>query len=154
MSDFPSQPLAGVIEGGAHRLIVRVYYEDTDFSGLVYHASHLKFFERGRSDYLRLLGIHHHELAAQETPLVFAVAEIHIRYRAAARIDDILTVTSRLTGLKGAQLFVEQAITRGDALVAEARLSAVCLDGKGAPRRLPKPLMDVIKAHLPVAKDG
>ena len=145
--------LAGTIDDFEHRLNVRVYYEDTDFTSVVYHANHLKYFERGRSDYLRLLGIHHHRLAAMDPPLAFAVAQINIRYRNAARIDDVLTVTSRLAGTRGAQFFIDQAILRAGVVIAEGRVDVVCIDAQGAPRRLPKALSDVIKTHLPAGKD-
>ncbi len=147
-TEVPSQSLAGVIEGGAHRLRVRVYYEDTDFTGVVYHANYLKYFERGRSDYLRLLGIHHHQLAGLDPPLAFAVAEVNIRYRAAARIDEVLEVVTRLSGSRGAQVFLDQVIERDGHTVAQARIDVVCIDGQGRPRRLPKALSDVINAHV------
>ena len=148
-ADIPEQPLAGAIYGDEHRLMIRVYYEDTDFTGLVYHANYLKYFERGRSDYLRLLGIHHHRLAALDPPLAFAVARIEVRYRAAARIDEVLTVRTRLTGTRGAQVFIAQTIERAGVVVGEATLDVVCIDGGGAPKRLPKLLCDVINAHGP-----
>ena len=146
-SEIPSQALAGVITDKAHRLMVRVYYEDTDFTGVVYHANYLKYFERGRSDYLRLLGIHHHRLAALDPPMAFAVARIDVRYKAVARIDDVLTVVTRVAGSKGAQFFLDQTIERDGALVALAHLDIVCIDGAGRPRRLPKALGDVISGH-------
>ncbi len=148
--DIPSQSLAGVIDDGEHRLMVRVYYEDTDFTGVVYHANYLKFFERARTDYLRLLGIRHSAMAARDLPLAFAVAQINVRYRAAARIDDLLTVHTRMAGAKGAQVFLDQRIERDFTLVAEARLDIVCIDGAGRPKRLPAELAEVINA----AKSG
>ncbi len=150
--EIPSQPLAGVIADGVHRLKVRVYYEDTDFTGVVYHANYLKYFERGRSDYLRLLGIHHHQWASLDKPLAFAVAGINVRYKAVARIDDILTVVTRLDRSRGAQVFLEQVIEREGAVVAEAHLDIVCVDGQGRPKRLPKALSEVINANA--AKDN
>ena len=152
MTDDPYQSLAGTITGDEHRLLIRVYYEDTDFTGVVYHANYLKFFERGRSDYLRLLGIHHHRLATLDPPMAFAVAGINVRYKATARIDDVLTVVTRVAGAKGAQFFLDQAILRDDTLVAAARLDIVCIDVQGRPRRLPKDLADVINAHKADAK--
>ena len=124
--------------------MIRVYYEDTDFSGVVYYANYMKFFERGRSDFLRLIGIHHHELAKMEPPLAFAVAHIDITYRAPAKIDDILLVRSRSAGMKGAQFFLHQSIERDGVLLCEARFDAVCIGFDGRPRRLPKALIDVI----------
>ncbi len=148
MTDSPTQPLAGVIVDNAHHLKVRVYYEDTDFSGVVYYANYLKFFERGRSDFLRLLGIHHHELASLPEPLAFAVAHVDVRYRAPARIDDIVTVISRVTTVKAAQFILDQRIERDGQLLCEARFDIVCIDLKSKPRRLPRGLLDVITIHL------
>ena len=148
--DTPAQPLAGVIENGEHRLMVRVYYEDTDFTGVVYHANYLKFFERARTDYLRLLGIRHSAMAARDVPLAFAVAQINVRYRATARIDDLLAVHTRMAGARGAQVFLDQLIERDGATIAEARLDIVCIDGAGRPKRLPKDLAEAINA----AKSG
>jgi acyl-CoA thioester hydrolase len=144
----PVQPLSGVILDNAHHLKVRVYYEDTDFSGVVYYANYLKFFERGRSDFLRLLGIHHHELAALPEPLAFAVAHVDVRYRAPAKIDDIVTVISRVTTIKAAQFILDQRIERDGRLLCQARFDIVCIDLKSKPRRLPKHLQDVITIHL------
>jgi acyl-CoA thioester hydrolase len=140
----PLQPLSGVIEAGEHRLMVRVYYEDTDFTGLVYHANYLKFFERGRSDYLRLLGVHHHELNAHEDRLAFAVAHIDIRYRSPARIDDVITVRTRLANVRGAQFLLEQACERDGVTLCEGRINVVCIDGDGRPRRLPKAFAEAL----------
>lgn len=149
MTEIPSQSLSGQIVDGEHHLLVRVYYEDTDFSGVVYYANYMKFFERGRSDYLRLLGIHHTELAALPEPLGFAVAHIDVRYKAPAKIDDILLVRSRPTGMKGAQFFLHQRIERDGLLLCEAHFTAVCIDFKNRPKRLPKSLAAFIEATVP-----
>jgi len=154
MTDMPVQALAGRIVDGEHQLFIRVYYEDTDFSGVVYYANYMKFFERGRSDFLRLLGIHHLELAALDIPLAFAVAHIDVRYRAPARIDDIVVVKSRSAGMKGAQFFLDQRIERDGVLLCEAKFTAVCIDFNNRPRRLPKLLVDRISGHHSEPDDG
>ncbi len=140
----PSQPLSGVIEAGEHRLMVRVYYEDTDFTGLVYHANYLKYFERGRSDFLRVRGVHHTELRAHEEQFAFAVAHIDLRYRSPARIDDVITVRTRVAGTRGAQIFMEQSCERDGTVLCEGRFDIVCIDGGGRPRRLPKALAEAL----------
>ena len=139
--------LTGEIKGDAHYLPVRIYYEDTDFSGVVYHANYLKYFERGRTEYMRALGVHHHQLAALDEPLAFAVAEINVKYKAPARIDELITVVSRLVSARGASFVIDQAIVRDEATLATARLHVVCIDGQGRPKRLAKHLMDVLKGH-------
>jgi acyl-CoA thioester hydrolase len=87
-----SEPSAGWVEGREHVLPVRVYYEDTDLSGLVYHANYVRYFERGRSDFLRTGGVHHAELLARPDPVAFAVTRMEIDFRRGARIDDALLV--------------------------------------------------------------
>ncbi|HWU49934.1 MAG TPA: tol-pal system-associated acyl-CoA thioesterase [Asticcacaulis sp.] len=146
--------LSGQIIDHEHRLPIRVYYEDTDFSGVVYYANYLKFFERGRSDYLRLIGVHHHELAALPEPLAFAVADIHVRYKAPARIDDLIETRTRMSGLRGASFHVSQRLLRGDQVLTEAEVKAVCIDLNGRLRRLPPDLQARLAACCVNEKDA
>lgn len=139
-----SQPLSGTIEADEHRLMVRVYYEDTDFTGLVYHANYLKYFERGRSDFLRVRGVHHTQLRAHEDQLAFAVAHIDLRYRSPARIDDVIIVRTRIAGTRGARIFMEQSCERDGVVLCEGRFDIVCIDGSGRPRRLPPMLAEAL----------
>lgn len=125
-----------------HRLPVRVYYEDTDFSGIVYHARYLHFFERGRTESLRAIGIHHSELAAGPDPLAFAVRRMAVEFERAARVDDVLIVETLYRPQKGARLMIGQRIVRGDEQVASADVEAVCIDGAGRARRPPKHLSE------------
>src|SRR5215475_10199806 len=97
-SDTPS---AGRFEGRTHILPVRIYYEDTDFTGIVYHANYLRYFERGRSDFLRLAGVHHNALLDAADPLGFAVNRINLEFLKPARIDDALLVKSHFDAMKG-----------------------------------------------------
>jgi acyl-CoA thioester hydrolase len=142
--------LAGRIVGRVHCLPVRVYYEDTDFSGTVYHASYLKFCERGRSDCLRLLGIHHHELARQETggPLGFVVRRLEADFLKPARIDEVLLVETRFVELRGARLELDQAVRRGEAPLFAARVTIALVDGAGRPKRVPETMRAVIVERL------
>jgi acyl-CoA thioester hydrolase len=119
----------------AHRIQVRVYYEDTDFSGAVYHAAYLHFFERGRTEFLRAEGIHHSELASEG--IAFAVRSMEIEFPRAAHIDDLLVVDTAVVEVSGARLTLDQSIERGDELVARAKVVVVAIkDGKAT--RLPK----------------
>lgn len=131
--------LAGRIAAGAHILPVRVYYEDTDFSGVVYHASYLRFCERGRSDFLRLAGAHHRKLAAggDGEVLAFAVRHMEIDYLKPARIDEVLEVVTRLEEVGGASVTLAQTIRRDAATLFSARVRAALVNGEGRPRRLP-----------------
>jgi acyl-CoA thioester hydrolase len=135
--------LAGRIEGKTHILPVRVYYEDTDFSGIVYHANYLRFAERGRSDFLRLAGVNHTELFQGDDPLAFAIHRMEIDFVRPARIDDRLEVHTRYARAGGARLEAVQTIHRmddqgGREEIWRALVFAACLDGSGRPRRLPE----------------
>lgn len=118
-----------------HRLEVRVYYEDTDFSGNVYHAAYLKFCERARTEYLRANGVHHTELAA--AGLAFAVRTLTIDYERAARIDDLLMVESRVVAGSGARVTIEQIVRRGGDVVARVMVQVVAITLDGRPARMP-----------------
>jgi acyl-CoA thioester hydrolase len=139
MSDQPCA-LSGELTSFGHRLYARVYYADTDFSGVVYHARYLEFLERGRSDFLRLAGVHHTELADGKhgEKLVWVVRRMEIDFRAPARIDDILTVETRTESVSGARIFMAQHLKRGDELLVEARVEAAIISEGGRPRRFPK----------------
>lgn len=123
-----------------HRFPVRIYYEDTDFSGAVYHAAYLKFFERGRTEFLREQGIHHFELAAEG--LAFAVRSMDIHFDGAARIDDLLTVTTEVAAISGARLTLSQTIIRDDKVLTRATVVVAAIKTSGGPARLPKAIVE------------
>lgn len=122
----------------SHRHEVRVYYEDTDFSGAVYHAAYLHFFERGRTELLRAQGIRHSELAKEAT--AFAVRSMEIDFPRAAHIDDLLVVDTAVLEVSGARLVLDQSIERGDELVARAKVVVVAVRN-GRAVRLPKAVL-------------
>jgi acyl-CoA thioester hydrolase len=130
--------LAGRIEGETHILPIRVYFEDTDFAGLVYHANFLKFIERGRTDFIRLLGIHHQALANPEDgePAVFVVRRIEIDYLKPGRLDDMLEVITRCATIGGASLVLDQEVLRGESILAKARVTVVLVSKAGKPQRI------------------
>jgi acyl-CoA thioester hydrolase len=119
-----------------HNFQVRVYYEDTDFSGNVYHASFLKFFERARTEFLRAEGVHHSELARDG--IAFAVRSMNIDFAGAAHIDDVLTITTEIVEVSGAKLTLDQTIARGSEQITMARVLVVAINGEGRATRLPK----------------
>ena len=127
-----------------HRHPVRVYYEDTDFSGNVYHAAYLHFFERGRTEFLREMGVHHSELA--KDGLAFAVRSMSIEFEQAAHIDDLLTVTTTVQSATGARLKLEQVISRGDEVLIRAAVLVVAIRAGGKPARLPATLLTALRA--------
>lgn len=122
-------------------IAVRVYYEDTDFSGVVYHARHLQFFERGRTEALRASGISHSDLLARDEPLAFAVRRMTVEWLAPARIDDLLTVSTAFLEVKGARMALRQVIRRADVDIATAEVEAACMNLSGRPRRLPPEIL-------------
>lgn len=145
-----SAGLSGALTAFGHRLMARVYYADTDFSGVVYHARYLEFFERGRSDFLRLVGVHHTELAggSRGEKIVWVVRRMEIDFKASARIDDILTIDTRTDSISGARIFMAQELRRGDAVLVTARVEAAIVGEGGRPKRFPKEWM---AAFLPAS---
>lgn len=121
-----------------HHFPVRIYYEDTDFSGYVYHAAYLKFFERGRTEFLRDLGIHHVELI--QDGIAFAVRKMEIDFLGAAKIDDLLTVETKVAEATPVRLVLEQTILREDTALTKARVMVVAIKTSGGPVRLPAAL--------------
>src|ERR1700716_3079863 len=139
----------GEIRDGRHHMQVRVYYEDTDFSKLVYHANYLRFMERGRTNYLRLLGADHRALfeeALAEAPgFAFVVRSMQIEFLKPARMDDVLEVTTVTEDVKGASIAVHQRITRAEELLIEAHVRVAFVSG-GRARPIPKALRTAMKA--------
>jgi acyl-CoA thioester hydrolase len=148
-------PFGGEIRDGRHVLTVRVYYEDTDFSGVVYHASYLRFMERGRTDYLRLIGADHRglfEAAEREAPgFAFVVRSMTIEFLKPARMDDVLEVVTSPREVKGASVILHQQVARaGEALIdAQVRVAFVCA---GRARPIPKPLRLAMRTDHDAAK--
>jgi acyl-CoA thioester hydrolase len=144
-------PLDGEIRNGRHVLTVRVYYEDTDFTGIVYHANYLRYMERGRTNYLRLLGADHRALfeeTAKEAPgFAFVVRSMNIDYLKPARMDDVLEVFTEPQEVRGASITLHQRVMRGDELLVEASVR-VAFVSEGRARPIPKPLRIAMKADL------
>ena len=135
--------LSGELIDHGHRLAQRVYYEDTDFSGLVYHARYLHFLERGRTDYLRCLGCEQSALlTADDEGLVFVVHRMEIDFKSPARMDDVLTITTTTEKAGGAKMVLAQEIWRGDTLLIVAKVIIAVINSKGRPRRLPETIAE------------
>ena len=128
-------PSSGRYEGREHVLPVRIYYEDTDFTGVVYHANYLRFFERGRSDALRVAGVSHTALLEGDRPTAFTIVRMEIDFRRPARIDDALEVRTLYEQIRGPRLFIRQHIRRGEETICEAVVEAACIDLSGRPTR-------------------
>jgi acyl-CoA thioester hydrolase len=142
-------PLDGEIRDGRHVQAVRVYYEDTDFTGIVYHASYLRFMERGRTNYLRLIGADHRalfEATEKEAPgFAFVVRSMTIDFLKPARMDDVLHILTEPDEVKGASVMLRQRVMRGDELLVEAHVRVAFISG-GRARPIPKPLRIAMKA--------
>lgn len=136
----------GTLHANSHSRTERVYFEHTDFSGVVYHARYLDFLEHGRSDYVRLLGVHHNEMeaGAYGESLAFAVHHMDITFSGAARIDDLLTVETHRGVVTGPKLAFDQRILRGDEVLLSARVTVVLVNRDGKPRRFPKKLLELL----------
>lgn len=122
----PPAPAPGRFEGGVHLFPVRVYYEDTDAAGVVYHASYLQFAERARTEMLRGAGLHQSQLLAEEG-IAFVVRQCIADFFLPARLDDGLIVASRMMDLRGASLDLEQIVRRGDADLVRLQVKLACL---------------------------
>ncbi len=141
--------LDGAIHDGRHHMQVRVYYEDTDFSGIVYHANYLRFMERGRSNYLRLLGADQQALfneAASEAPgFAFVVRSMQLEFLKPAHMDDMLDIITRPLEVRGASITLHQEVKRGSVLLLEAKVKVAFVSG-GQARPIPKALRIAMKA--------
>lgn len=149
--DTRPTPPGGLIDGTRHLYAVRVYYEDTDLSGITYHANYLRWFERARSDLLRVLGIDQ-RAAIEAGEGAYAVADIHIRYVRPARLDDDIVIETRCTEMRAASCRMHQrallAGAGGDALVAEAELRVGFVAPDGRPRRQPAAWRDAFQTVI------
>jgi acyl-CoA thioester hydrolase len=143
--------LDGVLRDRRHVMTVRVYYEDTDFSGAVYHANYLRFMERARTNYLRLLGVDQRGLfeeTEKEAPgFAFVVRAMTLDFLKPAHMNDLLTVTTVPEEVKGASIMLHQRVTRGEDVVLDAHVRVAFVSG-GRARPIPKPLRMAMKADL------
>lgn len=144
----PETAFAGWFEGNTHVLPVRVYYEDTDTSGIVYHANYLRYFERGRSDFLRLAGVRHLVMLEGENKLVWTLRRVVIEYVRPARVDDLLFVRTRYNLLAGARMNGEQEIVKGDEQLCTAQIEAAVITLDGRPRRIPADIREKMAPYL------
>jgi acyl-CoA thioester hydrolase len=131
------RPYQGAFHGGVHHFAIRVYFEDTDAGGVVYYANYLRFMERARSDMLRALGIEQRQ-ALEAGEGVYAVAEVGIKYRAPARLDDDLLLLSEVRDVRAASCLIHHRVMRGREILAEASVTVAFLSSDGRPRRQPR----------------
>jgi acyl-CoA thioester hydrolase len=141
-------PAAGQFEGQAHLLPVRVYYEDTDFTGLVYHGAYVRWCERGRTEFLRSAGVSHAGLLDLAEPMAFAVTRMDIEFHRAARIDDALIVRTAFEAFRGPRLYIAQTVERDGQPLAVAHIEVACISLDGHARRPPAALLEQLKPWL------
>jgi acyl-CoA thioester hydrolase len=128
----------------SHTLPIRVYYEDTDAAGIVYHASYLRFAERGRTEMLRDAGFEHAQIL-KDRGVAFTVISMQINFKSPAKLDELLDVKTRVVSVGGASMEMAQAIYRGEALLAEMSLKIACIDKTGKAARLPEAVRELFK---------
>ena len=145
-------PCSGRFCGREHILPLRIYYEDIDFSGVVYHANYVRYLERGRSEFIRQIGASHSAILLADQPVTFMVSRLDLRFLRPARIDDRLEVHTLMAVAKGARVVCRQTIVRGEDPILEALVENVCVSLDGRPRRLPKLLTDRLARYLPEAR--
>jgi acyl-CoA thioester hydrolase len=138
------RPYSGRFEGPDHLFAIRVYFEDTDAGGVVYHANYLRFMERARSDMLRVVGIDQRG-ALDSGEGVYVVADVAIGYKRSARLDDDLLVISRVQKIGGARCVIHQRVMRGPDIVTDATVTAVFIAPDGRPRRQPPAWIEIFE---------
>jgi len=138
----------GHFAGKTHILPLRVYYEDTDLSGIVYHANYLRFMERGRTEFFRLAGISKMAGLEEEEPTAWAIRSVAVHYHRPARLDDLITVHTSLTDLSGARMKALQLVKCGAMLLVEGRIEACITTLTGKPRRLSKIVLQTLAPFL------
>jgi len=149
-------PASGHLVDGVHRLPVRIYYEDTDAGGIVYHANYLRYLERGRSELLRCLGIDHAHawsVGGADGRMGFAVKHVELEFRIPAMLDDALIVESTVEAVGAASVDARQTILRSETTIATARVRVALVDAQGRPRRLPRPWKDRLAELAPARRD-
>jgi len=141
------QPAEGRFEGTAHLFPVRVYFEDTDLSGVVYHANYLRYMERARSDMLRLAGIDQ-RATFEGGGGAYAIVDLAIRYAAPARLDDVLVVTSIVRQVRAASITIHQTVRRDAVLLTQADVVAALVAANGRPRRQPADWLAIFRTLI------
>jgi acyl-CoA thioester hydrolase len=143
-----SEPSGGWLVGRTHVFPVRVYYEDTDFSGVVYHANYLRFMERARSEFLRLVGAGHQGMLGGAEPLVWVVRRMNIEFLKPARMEDALTVRTEVLELAGARMRLNQAVLRGSSILVIGVIEVCIITLDGRPRRVPDSTRNKLELFL------
>jgi acyl-CoA thioester hydrolase len=150
MTSMPAH-IDGEIRDGRHHMRIRVYYEDTDFSGIVYHANYLRFMERGRTNHLRMMGAEQHalfaEAQAETAGFAFVVRSMQLDFLKPARMDDVLEVVTWPVAVKGASIMLAQEVRRGEDVLVRAQVRVACIS-EGRAQPIPRALRILLKADV------
>ena len=138
------EPYRGALVGGTHYFALRVYFEDTDVAGIVYYANYLRYMERARSDMIRAVGVDQ-RAALEAGEGVYAVAEVQIKYRAPAKLEDDIVVESRVLEVRGVSVLIHQRVMRGGQILTDATVTAAFLSPDGRPRRQPRAWVELFE---------
>ncbi|MGH6872821.1 MAG: YbgC/FadM family acyl-CoA thioesterase [Rhizomicrobium sp.] len=141
-------PVAGRFDGKTHILPVRIYYADTDLSGVVYHANYLAYMERGRSEFFRAAGILRLARMEEPEPTAWTLRKVELEYLRPARVDDLLEVHTRLTGLTGARMNAQQDVYLDGQMLTRGAIEACIITLTGKPRRIPQDMRDKLAPFL------
>lgn len=138
------RPATGRFAGNAHHFPLRVYFEDTDLSGIVYHANYLRYMERARSDMLRLAGIDQRD-AIEAGEGAYAIVDLAIKYRSPARLEDDLLVISTVERVSPARVIIHQTVRRDDTILTQATVTAALVSPEGRPLRQPRAWVETFR---------
>jgi acyl-CoA thioester hydrolase len=138
----------GYFDGKVHVLPLRIYYEDTDLSGVVYHANYLKYMERARTEFFRLAGVTQMADLESPEPTAWAIRGVELKFMRPGRVDDTLSVKTICTGISGARMTALQRVHCGDTLLVEGRIEACIITLTGRPRRIPQHVRDLLLPFL------
>lgn len=141
-------PGSGHFEGRVHILPIRIYYEDTDLSGIVYHANYLRYMERGRSEFFRIAGVPRLAMLEQHDPTAWTLRRVSLEYMRPARLDDLIEVHTRATSLTGARMTADQKIWCGNNLLTHGRVEACIITLAGKPRRIPPDIFGKLRPFV------
>lgn len=140
---------AGRFDGNVHILPIRIYYEDTDLSGIVYHANYLRYMERGRSEFFRCAGVPRLAMLEQPQATAWTLRRVSLEYIRPARLDDLIEVHTRATSLTGARMGADQKIYCGNRLLTHGKVEACIITLAGKPRRIPHDIFKKLRPFVP-----
>ncbi len=147
MTETAPAPTSGILADSVHSLPARVYWEDTDAGGIVYHASYIRWMERGRTEFLRVIGLHQTDLRARHN-LLFVVRSMNIKFLKPGHFDDSLIICTQCTSIAGASLHLHQDVRRDSEVLASAEVVCVSINEQGRAFRMPQDVRETLAPTL------